>query len=255
MKPLLLAGAAIAALVTLSAPGAHASPFNDPSLANGGVCPSFYTAIYCEFERDADAEWELGEQQFAKCKLQDTAESFAWGRYMVDCMTAAGYPEKLSNHSLSGTIKRVVNKWRAASRPASDLEYGANYYKRMLDAENPPPATPYNGAKEGFPQTFANAEAFNSEYDKTVAALTAMGIRVEKTCGADYCANVMVYAGPARANSVYDVTKTDGSRWRKICAGDSTLRQCAFSDGAIVEETLKDREWKLARTVASGFGR
>ena len=110
------------------------------------------------------------------------------------------------------------------------------------------------GKRAGDPQTFANAEAFNSEYGKTVAALTAMGIRVEKTCGEDYCANVMVYAGPARANSVYDVTKTDGSRWRKICAGDSTLRQCAFSDGAIVEETFKDGEWKLGRTVARGFG-
>jgi hypothetical protein len=125
----------------------------------------------------------------------------------------------------------------------------------LLMTLNAPHVRAYDGAKEGFPQTFANIEAFNIEYDKTVAALTAMGIRAEKTCVAEYCANIMVYAGPARADSTYDVKKADGSHWRKICAGESTRRQCAFSSGAIVEEVWNDGEWKLGRTVASGFGR
>jgi hypothetical protein len=51
-------------------------------------------------------------------------------------MAAAGRPEYFSNHGVSGIIKRVLNQWRAAGRPASDLEYGYRYYQQILDIEN-----------------------------------------------------------------------------------------------------------------------
>jgi hypothetical protein len=81
----LLAGAAIALLMTLNAHAAG-SPFNDPSLENGGVCPG--TAVYCEFQRDADAEWALEQQQLAKCNIEASryneehglASYGGWGR-------------------------------------------------------------------------------------------------------------------------------------------------------------------------------
>jgi hypothetical protein len=146
MTRLLLAGAGLAFVMLNPPPSQAGSPFIDPSLQNGGVCPSFYTAAHCEFERDADAEWALEQQQLAKCNIEASryneehgnASYGGWGPRAVECMAAAGRPEYFSNHGLSGIIKRVLNQWRAAGRSASDLEYGARYYQRILDIENEP---------------------------------------------------------------------------------------------------------------------